>query len=227
MCGRYTLLPEAHTWIAAFGLPAGAAQQISALSANYNVAPTQVIPIVRNRRASTLRELALVRWGLIPAWAKEARFGYHTINARAESVAEKPSFRAAYRKRRCIVPASGFYEWQHGAAAKQPYLIQMRNRLPMGFAGLWESWRDPHDGSIVQSCTIIVTAANEFMQPLHERMPVILAAGDYAHWLDPDAADGASLLRPCPGDWLSCHAVSTYVNNPRHNDRRCIEAVAV
>lgn len=227
MCGRYTLLPDAQTWIPAFGLPSGAVQQISSLSPNYNVAPTQDVPVLRNKPGGAVRELALARWGLIPAWAKEAKFGYHTFNARAESVAEKPSFRAAYRKRRCLIPASGFYEWKHGAAGKQPYLIQMRNRSPMGFAGLWENWRDPHDESIVQSCTIIVTAANEFMQPLHERMPVILEAEDYARWLDPDAAEGASLLRPCPSDWLSCYAVSTYVNNPRHNDRKCIAPVVV
>jgi putative SOS response-associated peptidase YedK len=227
MCGRYTLIPEAKTWIPAFGLPRGTARQLSSLSPNYNVAPTQDVPILRNSPGGAGRELAQARWGLIPAWAKAAKFGYHTINARAESVAEKPSFRAAYRSRRCLIPASGFYEWKRGAAGKQPYLIHMQNGSPMGFAGLWESWRDPQDGSAVHSCTIIVTAANEFMQALHQRMPVILAAEDYACWLDPDAAEGASLLKPCPSDWLACYAVSTYVNNPRHNDRRCIEPVVV
>lgn len=223
MCGRYTMLPDAEIWPEAFGLSGDAAHQISILSSNYNVAPSQDVPILRDNPETGEREFAFARWGLIPSWAKDAKFGYHTINARAETVAEKPSFRAAYRKRRCLVPSSGFYEWKQDGARKQPYLIEMKDKKPMAFAGLWETWRDPQDESIVQSCTIIVTDANAFMKPLHDRMPVILDPGDYGKWLNTELPDGKSLLHPCPGDWLSAYPVSTHVNSPRNNDSQCIQ----
>ena len=226
MCGRYTLLPDAITWSTAFGLSDTATQQISMLSPNYNVAPTQDVPILRDNPETGKRELAFARWGLIPSWAKDAKFGYRTINARAETVAVKPSFRAAFRKRRCLILASGFYEWKKTGSTKLPYLIQMQDETPIAFAGLWESWRDPEDDAIVQSCTVIVTDANAFMKPIHERMPVIFNPDDYSRWLDPTAGDGESLLIPCPSDWLASYPVSTYVNNPKNNDSQCIESIA-
>jgi len=226
MCGRYTIIPNAETWPKAFGLSGDAAHQISILSPNYNVAPTQNVPILRDNSDTGERELAFARWGLIPSWAKDVKFSYRTINARAETVAEKPSFRAAFRKRRCLIPASGFYEWRKVGSGKQPYLIQMEDESPMAFAGLWETWHNPEDESIVQSCTIIVTDANETMKPIHDRMPVILNSDDYGRWLDPTAGNGKSLLNPCPSDWLASYPVSTYVNSPKNNDRKCIEPIA-
>ncbi len=225
MCGRYTLLPDAKTWSSAFSLTNAATQQISMLSPNYNVAPTQDVPILRDNPETGERELAFARWGLIPPWAKDAKFGYRTINARAETVAEKPSFRAAFRKRRCLIPASGFYEWKKTGSTKQPYLIQMQDETPIAFAGLWESWQNPQDDAIVQSCTVIVTNANAFMKPIHDRMPVILSPDDYSRWLDPTADAGKSLLTPCPSDWLASYPVSTYVNSPKNNDSQCIKPI--
>jgi putative SOS response-associated peptidase YedK len=223
MCGRYTILPNAETWTKAFALSEDVANQVSILSLNYNVAPTQNVPILRDNHETGERELAFGRWGLIPSWAKDTKFGYHTINARAETVAEKPSFRDAFRKRHCLIPASGFYEWKKVGSKKQPYLIQMQDESPFAFAGLWERWHNPQDESIVQSCTIIVTDANEFMKPIHDRMPVILNPDEYGRWLDPTATDGRSLLRPCPSEWLSSYPISTYVNSPKNNDSRCIQ----
>ena len=225
MCGRYTILPNAETWNKTFGLSGEAAQQVSILSPNYNVAPTQDVPILRDNHETGDRELAFARWGLIPSWAKDTKFSYHTINARAETVAEKPSFRDAFRKRRCLIPASGFYEWKKVGQQKQPYLIQTQNESPFAFAGLWETWRNPQDESIVQSCTIIVTDANTFMKPLHDRMPVILDPADYGKWLDTESTGGKSLLHPCPSEWLSSYPVSTYVNSPKNNDSRCIQTM--
>jgi putative SOS response-associated peptidase YedK len=223
MCGRYTLLPDAKTWTTTFGLTDATASLIASLSPNYNVAPTQDVPILRNNQKTRERDLTLARWGLIPPWAKDAKFSYHTINARAETVAEKPSFRAAFKKRHCLIPASGFYEWKQIGSRKQPYLIQMKDEKPMAFAGLWETWLNPQDESIVQSCTIIVTDANEFMRPIHERMPVILSRDEYGKWLNTDETDGKSLLHPCPSSWLTSYPVSTYVNSPKNNDRQCIQ----
>jgi putative SOS response-associated peptidase YedK len=226
MCGRYTILPNAESWPKAFGLSEDAAYQISILSPNYNVAPTQDVPILRDNHETGELELALTRWGLIPSWAKDAKFSYHTINARAETVAEKPAFRDAFRKRRCLIPASGFYEWRKVGSKKQPYLIQMKDESPIAFAGLWETWNNPQDGTIVQSCTIIVTEANEFMKPIHDRMPVILKPDDYGRWLDPTTVDRKSLLKSCPSDWLASYPVSTCVNSPKNNDIKCIDPIA-
>jgi len=187
------------------------------LAPRYNVAPSQNVPIVKAGR-----ELAVARWGLIPFWAKDAKIGYRTINARAETVTEKPAFRNAFNARRCLVPASGFYEWQaRESESKQPWYIRGRDGAPLTFAGLWERWQGP-DGT-VESCTIIVTEANARMRRLHHRMPVILDAADFDAWLDPAAVDGQTLLRPCFDDLLEAWPVSTHVNRPVNDDARCIE----
>jgi putative SOS response-associated peptidase YedK len=222
MCGRYNIIPDAPAWVAAFGITENAGKEISKMSPNYNVAPTQDVPIVRNNRETGARELVFAHWGLVPFWAKDSKIGNRMINARAETVAEKPAFRAAFRKRRCLVPANGFYEWKKNASGKQPYLIQMKNQSPFAFAGLWESWHNPENDTHLQSCTIIVTAANGLMSPIHDRMPVILSSDNYGRWLDSTMEDGASLLTPCPDDWLDSYPVSTYVNSPRNNDLRCV-----
>jgi putative SOS response-associated peptidase YedK len=227
MCGRYNIIPDAPAWVTAFSLPENAANEISEMSQNYNVAPTQDVPIVRKNRETGEHELILAHWGLIPFWAKDVEIGYRTINARAETVTEKPAFRTAFRKRHCLIPANGFYEWKKGGSGKQPYVIHMKNHKPFAFAGLWESWRNPKDDTDLQSCTIIVTEANAFMAPIHNRMPVILNPDDYVRWLNVDKDDGISLLTPCPDDWLDAYLVSTYVNSPRNNDSKCIERVEV
>lgn len=225
MCGRYNIIPDARAWVAAFDLPDSFGTVISAMSPNYNIAPTQDVPIVRNNPETQRRELVFAHWGLIPFWAKDSKIGYRMINARAETVAVKPAFRAAFRKRRCLVPVNGFYEWKKSDSIQQPYLIRLKNPLPFAFAGLWESWHDPHDDRILQSCTIIVTEANQFMTRIHDRMPVILSYDDYARWLDPLGENRISLLKPCPDDWLDAYPVGTYVNNPRNNNSQCIERI--
>ena len=227
MCGRYNIIPDVKVWVTVFGLSEEVGKPISNLALNYNVAPTQDVPIIRINKDSSQRELVLAHWGLIPFWATDVKIGYRMINARAETVAEKPAFRAAFRKHRCLIPISGFYEWRKNGSAKQPYLIRMKDERPFALAGLWERWRNREDGTKLESCTIIVTGANQYITPIHDRMPVILSPKNYSRWLDPDAEELNSLLTPCPNDWLHAYPVSTYVNIPRNNDARCIERVEI
>ena len=179
MCGRFLLHTPVDTLQRAFGFA-----ERPNLRPRYNIAPTQTVPIVRQKDGGG-RELALVRWGLIPSWAKEAGIGGRLINARAETVAEKPAFRGAFRKRRALVPADGFYEWRkrEGDRPKQPLLVRRRDGQPFAFAGLWEHWRGP-EGE-VETCTILTTEANAALAPIHDRMPVILDPACYDRWLDP------------------------------------------
>ncbi len=184
--------------------------------------------MVRRRPDGVGRELALPRWGLVPSWSAGPDSGYSMINARAETVATKPAFRRAFRQRRCLVPADGFYEWAKVGTRKQPYFIRLRSgEQPMAFAGLWEHWASHTGQDVIESFTIIVTEANDLLRPIHQRMPVILAADDYGRWLDPEAADGRELLRLCPPESLEAHPVSTRVNNPRNNDHGLVEPVAM
>ena len=224
MCGRYSLTTPAEAMRRLFGF----AGPLPNLPARYNIAPTQHVPIVRLDREA-MRELKSVRWGLIPFWAKDAAIGNRLINARAEGLAEKPSFRAAFRARRCLVPADGFYEWQATPRGKRPYRIGLRGGAPealplFAFAGLWEHWAKAPDGIAVESCTIVTTEANELLRPIHERMPVILAAEDYAAWLDPAAPAEAALalLKPYPAAAMLAYRVSTRVNSVRFDDALCI-----
>ena len=205
------------------------------LALRFNIAPTQSVAIVRNRPGRELtiirradgsaeRELASVRWGLIPAWAKDPAIGNKMINARAEGVSDKPSFRAAFRSRRCIVPASGFYEWQRqGRGPKQPYLIQRKDGEPLGFAGLWERWHDRASGEVIETCTIITCAPNELLAELHDRMPVILDPADYDRWLDPSARRRGALA-PVPGRVARGGAGSTRVNSPANDDESILQS---
>jgi len=166
------------------------------------------VPAIRQAEAG--REAVLLRWGLIPYWAKDEKFGYHTINARAETVDRKPAFRSAFKRRRCLIPATGFYEWKKLNRHKQPYHIRVKDRELFAFAGLWEHWRSP-EGKAIESCTIIVTDANEVLKSIHDRMPVILDPGDYDTWLDPDNRDVdrlRSLLRPYPPNRMEFWPVS-------------------
>jgi putative SOS response-associated peptidase YedK len=224
MCGRYT---QVRPWSELAGLYRIAADVAARnLAPRCNVAPTQDVPVVRLGKDGADRELVLVRWGLIPFWAKDPAIGARTINARAETVADKPSFRQAFHRRRCLVVADGFYEWKAaGGAGKEPYWITLAEGRPFAFAGLWERWRNPADET-VESCTIIVTAANPFLQPIHDRMPAILDPDDFAAWLDttrPPAAAQA-LLRPYPGA-MTAVPVGKRVNRVGNDDPGCIEPI--
>jgi putative SOS response-associated peptidase YedK len=213
MCGRFLLHAPVDTLQRAFGFA-----ERPNLRPRYNVAPTQTVPVVRrSHRDGGGRELALARWGLIPSWAKDASIGNKLINARAETVAEKPAFRGAFRERRALVPADGFYEWRkrEGGGPKQPLLIRRRDGEPFAFAGLWEHWRGP-EGE-VETCTILTTEANAALAPIHDRMPVILDPASYDRWLDPAQPRAEELLQPCPDEWLEAFPVSTRVNNVRND----------
>ena len=220
MCGRYTLGAPDDDLADLFEL-----SQVPDLEPRYNIAPTQPVPVVRVGEAGQVRELALVRWGLIPSWSKDPAVGARMINARSETAAAKPSFRAAFKRRRCLIPADGFYEWQRTGGRKQPYYIRRKDRGALAFAGLWERWAGP-DGSCIESCTILTTTPNDLLRPLHDRMPVILGPTDFALWLDPAVAEASRiqpLLVPCPADELVAYAVTTQVNSPRNDDPACIE----
>lgn len=212
MCGRFTLAVDRATLresFPQFEVPEG-------LTPRYNIAPTQLVPVVPNNGEN---KVEFFNWGLVPSWAKDPKFGNRMINARSETLAEKPSFRTAYRRRRCLVLTDGFYEWQKipGRKSKQPVHIRMQDDAPFAFAGLWEYWEK--DGSEILSCTIITTSPNDLLEPIHNRMPVILPRDAYEVWLDPaerqpDELQG--LLVPYPSEEMKAYPVSTQVNSPKN-----------
>ncbi len=217
MCGRYTLAVSASRLSDRF-----AVEPPLDLKPRYNIAPTQAVVAVRetNRR----RELVALRWGLIPAWAKDASIGSRLINARSETILEKPSFRAAFQRRRCLIPASGFYEWQALPDGKQPFYFTPGDDTLMAFAGLWDQWRAP-DGSLVESCTILTTTANAVVAPIHDRMPVIVPPDFDAVWLDP-TSDIRKLHELClapPPVMLRCYPVSKAVNQVSNDSEALIQ----
>lgn len=218
MCGRFMQARNSRDYAAMLGATC-------ALEADprYNLAPSQKALVGRVGAAGG-RELVALRWGLIPAWSKGPDARFSMINARAETVADKPAFRQAYRHRRCLVPADGFFEWRAERGGKQPYLIRRRDGLPFAMAGLWESWRDSA-GDLVESFTILVTDANAAIAPVHDRMPVVLEAVDYATWLDPQAPNPAHLLRTAPAEPWELVPVSRRINSPSQDDAGLIEAV--
>ncbi len=196
--------------------------------ANYNIAPQTIQPIVRLHHGSRKRELAPARWGLIPSWAKDAGIGLKTFNARSEEIETKPAFRAALKTRRCLVPADGFYEWQRiTTKERQPFCIALKSRQPLAFAGLWECWHGS-DGAALETFTILTTTANQLMAAIHDRMPVILAPGDYARWLTPtpDSPPPIDLLKPCDPAILDAWTVSDAVGNVRNNSPENTKPVA-
>lgn len=227
MCGRFALYVTLEELTDYFGLSESPTQ----LAPRYNIAPTQPVGLVRVNAQSQQREWALALWGLIPSWSKDPTIGARMINARAETVDEKPAFRAAFKRRRCIIPASGFYEWKKMNGGKQPYFITSADGEPLGLAGLWESWSGPN-GEALESCTILTTDANEAVALLHDRMPVILNPEDYDEWLGAGKDSTPAqllqlkhLLRPFPADLMTLYPVSTYVNRPRNEGEACIERV--
>ncbi len=222
MCGRFALYTDPLALAKRFQ-----AENVPELLPSYNVAPSQAIPIIRQEQGR--RIFAMTRWGLIPSWAKEINTGYSTINARAETFAEKPAFRSAFQYRRCLIPADGFFEWQEIATSKikQPWYISLKNQEPMALAGLWERWQG-RDGSEIESCTIIVTSGNELMQSIHDRMPVILSPENWDTWLDTTNTNKQGLqilLTQYPADEMAAWPVSTVVNSPKHNGEECINRV--
>jgi putative SOS response-associated peptidase YedK len=195
--------------------------------ARYNVAPTQNILGVR--ATSDEREMTFFKWGLIPSWAKDTSMGARLINARSETVEEKPSFRQAFKQRRCIIPADGFYEWQRTGGKKQPFFFRMRDERPFGFAGLWERW-EGETGQAINSCTILTTEANDVLRPVHDRMPVILRPDDYELWLDVDARKQdlvKELLRPYAAEEMLGYPVGASINSPRNQGAELIERAEV
>ena len=188
----------------------------------YNIAPGTDIPVVRRKPGKIAsHEATRLHWGLVPSWAKDAD-GPPLVNARAESLAEKPSFRDALRSRRCIIPASGFYEWEVLGRARKPWLFTRRDEQPFGLAGLWETWTEP-GGPVLESCAVITTAPNSLMEPIHHRMPVMLAPDDFPRWLDATPNEAAALLVTPPSADLSAMAVSARVSQVRNDDPACIE----
>lgn len=223
MCGRFTLRHLGEAIASAFQL-----HEVPQLQPRYNIAPTQpVSTILLTPENSNQRQIYQLHWGLIPSWAKDPKMGARLINARAETVGEKPSFRSAFRHRRCLVVADGFYEWQRQENKKKPFYFLLQNDQPFAFAGLWERWKSP-DGKETQSCTILTTEANDLLRPIHDRMPVILDPKDYDLWLDPAVQNTEllqQLLRPYQPEAMTSYAVSTKVNNPTNNTPECINSL--
>ncbi len=221
MCGRYSLAVPGDIVAELFAL-VGSPE----ISPRWNIAPTQSVGVIR-AAPDGARHLSPLRWGLVPTWAKDAKIGNRMINARSETAASKPSFRNALRRRRCIVPADGFYEWRRTVDGKVPTRIQRRDGTPMALAGLWERWsRGPEP---LETFTILTTTPNHLLRPIHDRMPVILAPDDWQRWLDPDQQDARvvePLMIPYPDGELEAFAVSTRVNSPRHDDPECAAPVA-
>ena len=229
MCGRFTqrmTWRELHERMDLIGAPLN-------LRPRYNVAPSQDVAVARANDEG--RTLSMLRWGLIPAWAKDPTIGHKLINARSETAAQKPSFRSAFRHRRCLIPADGFYEWQRRGGTRQPWLFALRDGAPLVFAGLWERWTVPEDaaltgslaerspGDAVETCTILTTAANDTVAPVHGRMPVILPPDAWSAWLAGEQVP----LAPYPADAMTAHPVSTHVNRPANDDPRCVEPIAL
>jgi putative SOS response-associated peptidase YedK len=215
MCGRFSLTGSPESLAFQFGLA-----QVPPLTPRYNIAPSQPVLAIKEDNAGS-RETAHFRWGLVPSWSKD--FGQGWINARAETAMVKPAFKAALRRRRCLIPAIGFYEWKGSGRGKQPYFIHLEGRSLFAFAGIWEHWQGA-DGSEVNSCAILTTAAQGSIKTLHQRMPVILPLEGYAQWLDQKVQDPhhlAHLWESASAEGLTFYPVSTHVNSPKHEDPEC------
>jgi putative SOS response-associated peptidase YedK len=210
MCGRFALTDAPEEVAALFGY-----LDAEDFPPRYNIAPTQPIAIVRQEHGA--RRFALARWGLVPAWVEDPRRFQLLINARTEGIAARPAFKNAIRYRRCLVPASGFYEWRRQGRAKQPYWVRPQDGGPVAFAGLWETWSD-RDGGEIDSACIITTGANATLQPIHARMPVIIPPEQFALWLTGETEDAMALLHPAPDDLLETHQVSDRVNKADADD---------
>jgi putative SOS response-associated peptidase YedK len=220
MCGRFTLRKPAERIAREFQL-----EEIPAIEARYNIAPTQNILAIR--QSPDGREAVMCKWGLIPSWAKDASISAKLINARSETVAEKPSFREAFKRRRCIIPADGFYEWQRTGGKKQPFYFKLKDDGLFGLGALWDSWRTPDEESL-ETCSILTIEANEVLRPVHKRMPVILHSDDYDLWLDEDDRKQelrTELLRPYPASEMTAYPVRTSINSPQHQGEELVQPI--
>jgi putative SOS response-associated peptidase YedK len=218
MCGRFTLTLTPEETAQLLALDAALNAELG-LRPRWNIAPGQDLPAAVQETPDTPRSLRNLNWGLVPSWSRGSADGIRPINARSETVADKPSFRDAFRRRRCLVPADGFYEWRRQGGRKQPWLIRLKDEPGFAMAGLWESWTPPA-GPALHTCALLTTEANDLMRPIHDRMPVILHRADFEQWLTtpPDAAPGLrNLLRPYSADLMTAWPVSPLVNTP-HND---------
>lgn len=213
MCGRFIIKSDPE----AIRLLLGYEEQPN-FPPRYNIAPTQPIPLVRSEHG--IRHFALARWGFIPSWVKDPKQFSLIINARLEGIIEKPSFRAAMKRRRCLIPADGFYEWKKEGKGKRPYFIHPRDRKPFAFAGVWETWAD-RDGGEIDTAAIVTCAANRTLAPIHERMPVVVPPEHQDAWLDCDNVDAkqaAAIVGPAPDDFFEAYEISTRANNVRNDD---------
>ena len=195
----------------------------------YNVAPTQLVPVIRQNPKKPQRELSLIRWGLIPSWAKDSHAASGMINARSETAALLPAFRDALRFRRCLIPADGFYEWQKIGKAKQPYCFEFNDGELFAFAGIWERWKDP-GGALLETCSILTTTPNAVTSKIHDRMPVILEPSNYDLWLDPgmyDTSTASEMLKPYSPHAMRCYPVSARINHAANDDAECAMPVTV
>jgi len=218
MCGRFVLENTPEQLMKVYRLSSR-----PDLSPRYNITPSQQIAVVRQQNGGD-REMVMMQWGLIPSWAKDPAIGYKMINARSETAHEKPSFKQALRSRRCIVPVSGFYEWEKKGKEKIPHYIHLRDGDIMSLAGLWETWKSP-EGERLETCTILTTAANSLLKPLHDRMPVVLHNEEFNLWFNRDVDDInllAELFHSYPSDRLEEHIVSKKVNSPSNDSPECI-----
>ena len=222
MCGRFARRSTQEILADWFGVPL---EEMPWFEPTFNAAPQSIQPVLRLNRDSGRREFALLKWGLVPYWAKDPKAGYSTINARSEDVAAKPMFREPLKRRRCLVPADAFYEWRRiDPKTKQPFAFALKSGGPWAFAGLWETWK-PKDGAPLETFTILTTDPNAVMEPIHNRMPAILAPGDYSRWLDPGdpTRPPIDLLRPFPDDQMEMWPVSDAVGNTRNDSPALLE----
>ncbi len=220
MCGRFTLTLEISALQMAFDL----GEQTVSWQSNYNVAPSSPVPLLTSQQPDKIQ---LFRWGLIPSWAKDPSIGSKMINARSETIQEKPSFRKAFQSRRCLILADGFYEWKNTPAGKIPYYFHQPDHWPFMFAGLWDSWMSTGGVEPIQTCTILTCAPNAVVAPIHDRMPVIMDWQEGKNWLTPDqdSVKLQSMLKPAKDPFLTCYPVSSKVNSPRNNSVECIRSI--
>jgi putative SOS response-associated peptidase YedK len=222
MCGRYAQRTDAKKLAKEFKV-----SEAPSVEPRYNIAPTQEVLAVNETGDG--REMRFFKWGLVPSWTKDTLMGAQLINARSETVAEKPAFRQAFKQRRCIIPSDGFYEWQRASGKKQPFFFRMRDERPFGFAGLWERW-EGEGGEVINSCAILTTEANEVLRPVHDRMSVILHSEDYELWLEGDVRKldlVKETLRPYPAEEMIGYPVGRSVNSPRSQGAELIERMVV
>jgi len=222
MCGRYRLTAKERYLRDHFGLG-----EDPSWTPRWNIAPTQQIATIRQHPTEPTRIFGLMRWGLIPYWAKDQSFGARTINAMSETAADKPAFRDALRRRRCVIPADSFYEWKKTAKGKQPYCFEVNDGQLFAFAGLWDRWKDT-SGKLLETCSILTTTPNAVTSAVHDRMPVILDPDGYDLWLDPgmkDVTAASELLKPCDARLIRCYPISTRINRVANDDAECSKPV--